>query len=487
MNFELISNRWIAGCFFLLICLPSLGVERLVQTVEAVSYTLPQKDPFLAPFQGTDLEGIEDVVAEIEACREPWRREAETRIQAHRKHNLHLQIMRTDGTPYAEEMIRVRQLKHAFDFGVVLKQPYFSELDSLENHIAERVNSYEWGFDLEQRFKLVNQFATQVGFANAFKYKLSADKDPTHMMETVIPKLRSLGMTIRGHTLIWPGWKHMHSDALALKEDPNALRAFCAEQIKSYASQWDVDEWDVLNEPRTNHDVQDILGRDCILDWFKIAQRHVKNSNTPLYLNDYKIISKDEKPWNEKNIERYQEMVDWMLAEEAPLTHLGFQSRYHSPADPEVIYERLEQFRKYNLPMKATEFEIRDSKEYVFSEVERARMTADMMTIWFSHSLVNGIIAWTFFDIEGFVDDRTGMPKSFSLLYENRIKLNGKIWLYLIRNHWHTDISNKTSRNGTLTLSGFLGDYEILVRDGDQIKRALISLEEDAYIYKVQL
>ena len=63
-------------------------------------------------------------------------------------------------------MIRVRQLKHAFDFGVV-KQPYFSELDSLENHIAKRVNSYEWGFDLEQRFKLVNQFATQVGFANA--------------------------------------------------------------------------------------------------------------------------------------------------------------------------------------------------------------------------------------------------------------------------------------------------------------------------------
>ena len=49
--------------------------------------------------------------------------------------------MRTDGTPYAEEMIRVRQLKHAFDFGVVLKQPYFSELDSLENHIAERVKS----------------------------------------------------------------------------------------------------------------------------------------------------------------------------------------------------------------------------------------------------------------------------------------------------------------------------------------------------------
>ena len=157
------------------------------------------------------------------------------------------------------------------------------------------------------------------------------------------------------------------------------------------------------------------------------------------------------------------------------------------PVDPEVIYERLELFRRYDLPMKATEFEIRDQKDYVFTELERAQMTADMMTIWFSHSLVKGIIAWTFFDIEGFVDDRTGLPKTFSLLYENRIKLNGKIWLYLMRNHWHTDVVKKTSRNGTLLLSGFLGSYEVLVRDGDQIKRALLTLKEDAYVYKVLL
>ena len=137
--------------------------------------------------------------------------------------------------------------------------------------------------------------------------------------------------------------------------------------------------------------------------------------------------------------------------------------------------------------MKATEFEIRDHKDHVFTELERARMTADMMTIWFSHSLVNGIVAWTFFDIEGFVDERLDLPRAFSLLYENRIKLNGKIWLYLMRNHWHTDVVKKTSPTGTLSLSGFLGDYEVLVRDGDQIKRGLLTLDEDAYVYKVQL
>ena len=80
-----------------------------------------------------------------------------------------------------------------------------------------------------------------------------------------------------------------------------------------------------------------------------------------------------------------------------------------------------------------------------------------------------------FFDIEGFVDDRSGMPKSFSLLYENRIKLNGKICLFDTKS-----LAYRYQRHqGMLMLSGFLGDYEILVRDGDQIKRAY-SLGEDA-------
>ena len=137
--------------------------------------------------------------------------------------------------------------------------------------------------------------------------------------------------------------------------------------------------------------------------------------------------------------------------------------------------------------MKATEFEIRDSADYVFSELERAQMTADIMTTWFSHSLVNGIMAWTFFDIEGSIDKKTNEPRCFSLLYENKIKLNGKIWLYLIHKHWNTDIVKETNKKGVLSGAGFFGDYEVLLRDGDEIKRALIKLDRDSYVYKIQL
>ena len=296
-----------------------------------------------------------------------------------------------------------------------------------------------------------------------------------------------MGLSIRGHNLIWPGWKHMHEDAISIKEDPEALRLFCENQIKDYVSKWDVDEWDVINEPRVNQDVQKVIGKECMADWFKLARKYEKNPNTGLYLNDYKVISKDNKPWNKDNIEAYETTVEYVLGQEPPITHLVYQNRYHEPVDPQVIYDRLENFKKYSLPMKATEFEIRDSADYVFSELERAQMTADIMTTWFSHSLVNGIMAWTFFDIEGSIDKKTNEPRCFSLLYENKIKLNGKIWLYLIHKHWNTDIVKETNKKGVLSGSGFFGDYEVLLRDGDEIKRALIKLDRDSYVYKIQL
>lgn len=473
--------------FLILGSLAYSSSANIAQTIHASTYILPEPDSFLDSFNGSDINGIEDVVKKINRCDERWRKDAESRIDKNRKHNFHLQFIKSDGQPYSNEKVRVKLVKHAFKFGVALKYPYFSEPNLLEDHISERVLSHDWAFDIDQRFKLINQFSTEVGFANAFKYKLSWLIDSDHLQDTILPRLRSMGLSIRGHNLIWPGWKHMHEDAISIKEDPEALRLFCENQIKDYVSKWDVDEWDVINEPRVNQDVQKVIGKECMADWFKLARKYEKNPNTGLYLNDYKVISKDNKPWNKDNIEAYETTVEYLLGQEAPITHLGFQNRYHEPVDPQVIYDRLENFKKYSLPMKATEFEIRDSADYVFSELERAQMTADIMTTWFSHSLVNGIMAWTFFDIEGSIDKKTNEPRCFSLLYENKIKLNGKIWLYLIHKHWNTDIVKETNKKGVLSGSGFFGDYEVLLRDGDEIKRALIKLDRDSYVYKIQL
>jgi hypothetical protein len=458
-----------------------------VSVVRARVHTLEKPDPFLEPYQGHDIAGIEDLVRDISKGREDWRKEARKRIEKHRKEDLHLKIVGRSGKPFANQKVRVRLLKHKFHFGVALKKGYFSDPDELSSWERKKLEGQDWKFSLDERFKLVSQFATQVGFANAFKYRLSAGNDHSHMIQDIIPRLREQGLSIRGHTLIWPGWKHMHKDSLGLKDDPAALRAFCEKQITEYAQLWDVDEWDVMNEPRGNHDVQDLLGPEIMAEWFKIAQANVRTPGAGLYLNDYKVISRDEKPWNRDNIEKYKQTIDLLLENGAPLSHLGFQNRYHLWIEPEEIFRRLELFRDYGLPMKSTEFEIRDSKDVTFSEEERARLTAEVMTVWFSHDMVDGIMGWTFFSLEGSIDEKSGVPISFSLLYNTGIKLNGKLWLYLVHNHWHTDEVVKTDAKGVASVRGFLGDYEVLVRDGVTVKRAELMLDKEKNVYKVQL
>ena len=89
--------------------------------------------------------------------------------------------------------------------------------------------------------------------------------DSDHLQDTILPRLRSMGLSIRGHNLIWPDGNICMKMQYLLKKIPKLLRLFCENQIKDYVSKWDVDEWDVINEPRVNQDVQKVIGKEAWL------------------------------------------------------------------------------------------------------------------------------------------------------------------------------------------------------------------------------
>ena len=83
---------------------------------------------------------------------------------------------------------------------------------------------------------------------------------------------------------------------------------------------------------------------------------------------------------------------------------IGFQSRIKSERrDPQLLWDRLEEWGNAYpaLSMVGTEFEVVDSestndwKYYFYTEDERAEITEEMMTQYFSHPLVTGLNAWT--------------------------------------------------------------------------------------------
>jgi hypothetical protein len=217
--------------------------------------------------------------------------------------------------------------------------------------------------------------------------------------------------------------------------------------------------------------VQDLVGRDVMVDWFKTARQSTVDREALLYLNENKVIS-DPAPGDiTENMKRFEKEVRYLLDNGAPLSAIGFQSRFGKKTPPETIYKRLQYFEKFNLPIAATEFEMKDT---IGDEFERAAMTERAMTVLFSHRLVNGIYAWSLL-----AQDQGGPGHRAILEDDGRLKLRGKVWMYLMKNRWRTDESLTTDADGKVRLRGFKGDYLVTVGDDGIATSTQLHLGED--------
>jgi hypothetical protein len=169
-----------------------------------------------------------------------------------------------------------------------------------------------------------------------------------------------------------------------------------------------------------------------------------------------------------ENMKRFEGEVRYLLDNGAPLSALGFQSRFAKQISPATLYRRLEYFEKFNLPIAATELEIKNT---LGSEQAKAVMTEQAITVLFSHRLVNGIYAWTI-RAGGRNGDRAIVNS------DGTLNLRGKVWMYLMKNRWWTDESLTTDADGIVKLRGFKGDYTVLV-GGDAVE---LKLYEDQQI-----
>ena len=134
---------------------------------------------------------------------------------------------------------------------------------------------------------------------------------------------------------------------------------------------------------RNNHIVQDLVGHDVIADWFKIARQNTVDRNALLYLNENKVISDPAEGDVTHRMRQFESEVRLLLQNDAPISALGFQSRFGKQTPPETIYRRLQYFEKLNLPIAATEFEMKDT---IGDELDKAAMTERVMTVLFSQS-----------------------------------------------------------------------------------------------------
>ena len=263
--------------------------------------------------------------------------------------------------------------------------------------------------------------------------------------------LQARHIELRGHNLIWPSWHFSPKDLQALKDQPEALRQRINSHIENEVStlKGHVVDWDVINEPYSNHDVMDVLGDKEMIAWFKLARRC--DPAVRLYLNDYAILTGGG--LDTKHQDHFEKTLRFLKDGGAPITGLGMQSHFGgSPTPPERMLAILNRYAALGLDISITEHDIDTTDEQL-----QAEFTRDFLTTVYSHPAVVAVLTW------GFWEQSHWRPNAAYYRSDWSLTPAGQVWLDLVTKKWWTNATTETGADGRARVRGFLGDYEITV------------------------
>jgi GH35 family endo-1,4-beta-xylanase len=382
----------------------------------------------------------------------PWRQVAAASIEQHRKAPLTVTVTDASGKVVPEADVTVKLSEHAFGFGTCVPagrilsstpadERFKTTLTELFN-VATLENDLKW-------VPLAGEWGKSFTTANAVN---------------AIDWLNSKGIDVRGHVLVWPGWHNLPKSLKNLEKDPAKLRTEIAQHIATVAgaTKGKVVHWDVVNEPYDNHDLLDILGAEVMVDWFKSAR--AADPQAKLFINDYAILSGGGGTTPHRD--HYEKTIRMLLDKGAPLDGIGMQGHFGnsltSPADLKQLLDRFAQFKK---PIWVTEYDVN-----LADEALAGSYTRDFYTTLFSHPAVAGIVMWGFWDGSHWKNNAPLYRRDWSL------KPAGEAYRELVKKQWNTEQTLRTNGQGTVSLQGFLGSYDIVVTLKGQTKAAKATL-----------
>jgi endo-1,4-beta-xylanase len=381
-----------------------------------------------------------------------WRAPAEERIGQIRKGLTELVVVDEAGMPLKGAEIHIEMIQHQFGFGTAV--------------VASLINSNQ-----AYRAHLFDMFNEAV-FENDLKWPRFENKATHAAILRALDTLDAHRVPVRGHNIIWPSYGYMPDFVEELGSDPEAVRQAVdrhIDEVTTFTS-GRLNDWDVINEPCTEHDVQDLLGDEVMADWFRRARRN--DRGVKLYVNDFSIISTGGR--NRIKQDQYDQIIRYIDSLGGGIDGIGMQG--HMAGDLtsiERVYAVINRFAGLGKEIKITEHDINTTQREV-----QADYTRDFMTICFSHPSVKSILLW------GFWAGAHWRPDAAFFDQDWNIRLHGEAWREMIKERWWTpDIDSVTDDQGKLSFEGFLGTYAytVTVRDtatgGDSLRSGTFAMD----------
>jgi len=379
----------------------------------------------------TSYAGMEDSAG--------WRKEAKQRIKTLRKGRFNVKVTDAAGMSLSNLPVTAKLYRHDFGFGAAPRlrrlygSPYPQEIR--QSH-------------LEYCDLLFHKMTPE----NAFKWKHHDNN--SQYIEPFMHWCAERSIPVRGHCLIWPGFRRAAAEYASYSGNKAQLRKLLNDHIHKMVSQYGdpLTEWDVLNEPFSSHEFMDILGPEVVIDWFQQVQQI--RPGVKRYINDYGILTKNSL----RHRAFYFNYIKRLLKQGAAIQGIGFQAHIptgFAPTAPQELLSIMNDFAVLNTELQVTEFDF-ETPDLEF----QARYTEDFMTAVFSHPQMTGLLTWTPFEY-----GKNSVPKPEAALVDRnlRLKPNGQVWHDLVNRHWSTDVELLTDSRGEVNFTGYKGLYHLKV------------------------
>ena len=392
-----------------------------------------------------------------------WRAEAERRIDRHRKADLTVRVLDAAGDPVADARVGVELTRHRFGFGT------FIENDSPVLRDTPDGRAYR-----DTLLSLFNRVTAPTYGAQTWGYPDPATRDRYRRQ---IAWARGQGLRVKCHPILWSRFDWSPDAWSAARPDPAALRAATFDYLEALMGDLatrGVSEVDLLNEPVGFHEVEDVV-RDPTLRaaWFERA--HEIAPEIRLAVNEHAILSSGGNDAAKQDA--YAAQIGALLDAGAPLGMIGMQAHIGEDfTPPERLWEVLDRFAEFGLPLFVSEFDVNTEDERV-----QADYTRDFITACFAHPAVESVTLWGFWESQIWIGhaalwraDWTPKPNAVALRE-------------LLAETFHTRADLTTDADGVARVRGFLGSYDVTVTSGGEVRAATHELAPDGGTLTVRL
>lgn len=375
-----------------------------------------------------------------------WRQKAMAMIEKNRKGDCSIIIRTPDGKPVKNAILSVQMQKHEYGFGCYT-----------DDHPV--LNSNPNATQFKHWFKkLFNKAVVPLFWGPGSSAGGWGWENPRYKKNylAILEWCHENQIKTQGHVLVWPSFLYTPPDVKSLSNQPQLLRQRINNHIKDVmaSTQNQLDEIQVVNELYGSTDFLDVLGKDELHQWFALTKK--LNANSILYINDNGILSGGGKQILSR--EFYLRTLDSLVQKKTPVQGIGFQAHFGTVlTEPQKIWQILDQFSKYDLPIHATEFTLDLTDEKL-----QADYTRDFYTAFFAHPSTQGIINW------GFWAGKHYRPSCAFFTKDWKLKPNGQAYIDLVFKQWWTEETGQTDENGTYQFRGFWGDYKVSVQWGSK-------------------